>query len=369
MTFAPEYQVRLLDDFASAEPLWTALSPAGGGANIAFQDRRWLSLWYRSFCADGRLRPVIAVVTAGAPDDARIDPATVAMVLPLVRRTRYFLPVVEFADRGVSDYNLPLLGPRCPADPAMMDMAFLALKRALRPYALLRLRKMPAHVDGRCNPFGLLADTRPESLQAHNLRLSEGEGPFLQRLGKKKRSEIQRIGRALSQMGPTSFSVAAGAEERNAVFDVIRRAQRQRVPQKGDRYFLEDEGYREFYQSLVDDPEFAGMVTISGIWVGGAPVAGLLGLRHGNRYIGLRIGQSDDAEITRLGLGKVLLAETAQWAIDQGLEIFDFSLGGNALKTWFHPSPFALIAMTSYLNGIVPSFRRGRAEMPLTRAI
>ena len=364
---APAYGVRLFDDFSQVESLWACLTPGGGGANMAFQSSRWLSLWYRSFCADRGVRPVIAVIVDGPASDSEIDPSTVAMVLPLVRRKRYFLPLVEFADRGVSDYNQVLLGPRSPVDRASMHAVFKALTRALRPYALLRLRKMPARIEGADNPFGLLSDARAERLQAHYLRLSESGGDFLRALSKKKRSEIQRIGRALEQIGPTSFSMASDPGERRAVFEVIQRAQRQRVPEKGDRYFLEEDGYRQFYRALVDEPEFAEMVTVSGIWVDGTPVAGLLGLRYGNRYICLRIGQSDDAEIVRLGLGKVLIAETAQWAIGQGLEIFDFSLGGNALKAWFHPSPFALIEVTSLLNGLVPSPFRELAMKPSQR--
>lgn len=355
-----EYSVRLFEDFTLVEPLWIPLARDAGAASTPFQDARWLSLWYRTFCNGGDHTPVIAVITEGESTGAQIDPASVAMILPLVRRTRYLLPVVEFADRGVTDYNMPLLGPRSPASPVAMTALFRALSTALKPYALLRLRKMPALIDGEANPFALLSGASAETLQAYELRLADSRGDFIRHLGKKKRSDIQRIWRAMTRMGPTTFSIANDKKARNEVFDVIRCAQRQRVPQKGDRYFLEDEGYRQFYEALIDDPEFDGLVVVSGIWVDGAPVAGLLGLRHGNRYIGLRIGQRDDQGFARLGLGRVLFAKTAQWAIDEGLEVFDFSLGDSAVKAWFYPSPLALIRVTSQLNGLLPPLRSGR---------
>ena len=347
MSAGSRYAVHLFRDFAPVAPLMAALA-GRGGSGIPFQDTRWLSLWYKHFAAVG-IEPLIAVVTEGEGAPA---PDNVAMALPLVRRRKYLLPLVEFADRGITDYNLPFEGPRCPRSAADMRALVASLQKAVRPFALLRLSKMPREVGGRLNPFALLDETQAAALEAHNMVLPRQTDELLAGLSKKKRTEIGRIGRILDTLGEHRFAVTDAAADRAPVFDLIRRAQRVRVPGKNERYFLEDEGYRQFYDALVLGEAAAGFSVVSAIWLDGRPVAGLLGVRSDDRYVGLRIGVSDEPEIARLGLGKILLFRTAEWAIGRGIRVFDFSLGGTALKAWFHPEPFALVEYGSILNGI-----------------
>lgn len=351
------YSVRLIDDVSEVAPLWCGLSGVGASANFAFQDIRWLTHWYRQF--EGKnARPLIAVVVEGADAARDIDPSRVAFVLPLVRRVKFLLPIVEFADRGVTDYNFALSGPRVPQSKAATELAFETLTKALRPYVALRLRKMPVAVAGVAHPFGLLDDARSSPLVGHSLTLPRTAEELVDGFGKKKRTEVQRLRRYFETLGPVRIGVAETLAERQAVFDLIRTWQRRRVPAKGDRYFLEDEGYRQFYQALIDDPALSDLAVVTGIWLNGRPIAGLLGLRRGDRYIALRIGQAEAAEITRLGTGKLLIVETAKWAIGAGLRIFDFSLGENSLKDWFHPDAFPLFEVERLFNGLV---RRPRA--------
>lgn len=352
------YSVRLFADVDSVARLWCDLSERGAASNFAFQDIRWLRLWYRHLAADGRARPIIAVVVEGPEAAGEIDPARVALVLPLVRRYKFGLPIVEFTDRGVTDYNIALPGPGVPTSKDAAERAFDALARALRPYVSLRLRKMPAALDGLPHPFACLDDAQMSRLAAHNVRLPVSEAAYLASLGKKKRSEMQRVRRSFEALGNLRIGIAQTLDERRDVFALIRAAQRRRVPDKGDRYFLEDEGYRQFYQSLVEDPTFDAFTTVTGVWLEDRPIAGLLGIRRGNRYIALRIGQADDPEVTRLGAGKLLLVETVKWAIEAGLGVFDLSLGSNSLKAWFHPDPFPLIEVERLFNGMVRRRRR-----------
>jgi CelD/BcsL family acetyltransferase involved in cellulose biosynthesis len=347
------YSVRLIGDIAEVAPLWCDLSGNGDAANFAFQDIRWLKQWYRQFATRRDARAQIAVVLAGADRGGKIDASQVAWMLPLVRRRKFLLPIVEFADRGVTDYNIALPGPRAPHNKVQAQLAFEALAKALRPYAALRLRKMPVALDQAAQPLGLLDDARASLLVGHMMALPATAQAFIDGLGKKKRTEVQRLRRHLEQLGAVRAGMASTAAERQAVFDLILAWQRRRVPLRGDRYFLEDDGYRQFYQSLIDDPTVSDLAIVTGIWLNERPIAGLLGVRRGNRYIALRIGQADDAAVVGVGTGKLLIAETARCAIEMGLEVFDFSLGDNSLKQWFHPQAFPLFEIEWLFNGLV----------------
>lgn len=345
----PRYKVCTYADIDAVAPLLKELADRSV-AGLVFQDLRWLRPWYESFALAG-VTPLIAVVTEGC-EAATVD--NVAMVLPLIRRTKYLLPLVEFADRGVTDYNLPIAGPRAPQNRPDMQALMSALQKAVRPFALLWLAKMPRELKGQLNPLARLEASGITKLTAHHLPLPADSTGFLRSFGKKKRTEIERVGRALDALGENHFATAMTRHERGQVLALIQQAQRRRVPRTGYRYVLEEPGYRQFYETLVFDPRTADVTVVSAIWLADRPVAGLLGVRYDGRFIALRIGVGDEPEIMRLGLGKVLLMRTAEWAIDQKLRIFDFSIGSSSLKAWFHPDPFELIDFKSTFNGLLP---------------
>ncbi len=354
---ARRYGVRIHADPSAVRDLYETLD-GRSESDIAFQDFRWVSLWYRSFCRSGGMRPALAVVVDETMPESAPAAERVAMIVPLVRRRRFLLPAVEFADRGVTDYNAVLHGPCMPTTPEAMRAAFDALTRSVQPFALLRMRKMPAVLGGEPNPFAMLAAAAPSEFVGWQLPLPDTEEALLDRLGRKKRKDLARLGRRLDALGDNRFAIAASPAERAQVFELIRRSQQARLRLKGGRSVLADAGYAEFYDGLVNGPEMASMTVMSALWVGSSPVAGVLGVRRGGRYIALPIGVSEDPEILRLGLGKVLLTETAKWAVREGLRVFDLSIGCNELKTWFHPEPSPLLEVSAVANGLLPRARR-----------
>lgn len=348
----PHYTVCTFRDIDAVAPLLQVLVDQRF-TTLVFQDLRWLRPWYESFRVVG-VTPLIAVVTEGYEGASVENVSNVALVLTLIRRTKYLLPLVEFADRGVTDYNLPIAGPRAPQTGPDVQALMSALQKALRPFALLWLAKMPRELNGQLNPLARLEASVVPKLVAYNLPLPADGTGFLRGFGKKKRTEIERVGRALDALGENHFGTATNRRERERVLELIQQAQRVRVPRKGYRYILEQPGYRQFYEALALDPRTADVVVISAIWLADRPVAGLLGVRRDDRFIALRIGVGDEPEIMRLGLGKVLLMRTAEWAIEEKLRVFDFSIGSSSLKAWFHPETFELIDFKSTLNGLLP---------------
>ena len=144
---AGRYRVDLRHGAAALDTVPQDTGPSAA-LRTPFQTRAWLATWYRAFCDGADHRPLIALV-----HDTDVDARTPAverlvLVLPLVRRRRHGLPLVEYADRGITDYNLPILGPKGDTDAAA---ALDAVARAVRPYARLSLRKMPLSVSGTPN--------------------------------------------------------------------------------------------------------------------------------------------------------------------------------------------------------------------------
>ncbi len=353
-----KFTVDLIDDPDLLIRIANARPAESLGANIGFTDPRWLSLWYESFTRHTEIDALVAVVNdAGVPPFAD-DVERVAMAVPLIRRKKYGLPIIEFADRGITDYNLPVVGPRLPIERVDIDASFQALLEALRPFAALRLHKMPLDVDGRSNPLGRAVRASISDLSGHSLDVHGPPQAFEDRLSRKKRKELRREWRNLEALGDIRFAPAEMPADREAVFDMIKTSQRTRVPAKGNAYMLEGPGYREFYEKLVSGSTFAGFSMLFALWLDGAPVAGLLGIRRGDRLTCLRIGQTDDATVRRFGPGRQLVYRTGLWAAEEGLKTFDLSVGQSDLKAWFGCGTLPLVDADMLLGGVMPFGRR-----------
>ncbi len=326
-----------------------------------FQSADWLRPWYASFCGAAQT-PLLTLVHENIPHAGRSDDERLAFALPLIRRWRYGLPLVEFADRGVTDYNLPLPGPAMPRDAHSLEPAFAAVSRALRPHVRLAMRKMP-HVRADGTAFPVPADLAPATsgasrspLAAYVCDLGGSADAFAAHLGSKKAKDLRRRARVLADLGhEPAFRFAADAAERRAVLDLIARSQRSRYGDEAG-YLLDRPRYEAFYRELACGDAAcggSGFARLAGLWMGGRPAAGLLALVRGGQCVVVRLGMVEDDEMARAGPGKLLLHAMGLWAADEGFQTLDLSLGHNDLKAWFRCRPIGLGERVTFANGHV----------------
>ncbi len=346
---------------AEAREAVFALADGASERLTPFQSSDWLKAWYASFCSAAQM-PYITLVHEAHPRAGRPDHERVAFALPLIRRWRYGLPMVEFADRGVTDYNLPIPGPAMPRDARSLEAAFAAVSAALRPHVRLALRKMPlVRADGTA--FPVPPDLAPATsggecspLSAYVCDLGASPDAFAARLGSKKAKDLRRRTRVLAGLGhEPAFRFAASAAERRAVLDLIARSQRSRYGDEAG-YLLDRPRYEAFYRTLACGNAAcggSGFARLAALWMGERPVAGLLALVRSGQCVVVRLGMVEDDEIARAGPGKLLLHAMGLWAAGEGLATLDLSLGHNDLKAWFRCRPIGLGERVTYANGYV----------------
>jgi CelD/BcsL family acetyltransferase involved in cellulose biosynthesis len=165
------------------------------------------------------------------------------MVLPLVRRRRGTMRVVEFADLRVSDYAAPV------CDAATFELilqdkaACAALRKLLKPYDLLRIRKLGE----TALPLERLLGTRPRSplgMSAHAVKLY---GPYAEwrkdSIDPSYRKELDKKQRQLSRKGDVRFEVSRDPEAIKAAFQAMRHYRESRFQDD----LLQKDVYFEFY--------------------------------------------------------------------------------------------------------------------------
>src|SRR5262249_5036567 len=203
---AAQYRVQLFDDWEQAVARWTE-----GGATTPFQDFRWLGAWYGAF---SEVEPIVAVIT-----DART--LEQVALLPLVRRTRRGLRIIEFADLDLTDYNAPLLGPAAPRDTvdaqAMWQDLLAALKDMPGGADLIRLRKLPRDLDGRPNPLALLEGTGRSAVNGNLVTIGDDFDAWRHSLGRNARKGFLKSWRVFSREVQAQFRLITAPDEASRV--------------------------------------------------------------------------------------------------------------------------------------------------------
>ncbi len=335
---AARYRVELFDDWKRAAACWNAAR-----ATTPFQDFRWLGAWYGAF---GEVEPVVAVIT-----DARTLEQVV--LLPLVRRARRGLRIVEFADLDLTDYNAPLLGPAAPRDAsgaqAMWQELLAALKRMQGGADLIRLRKLPRDLDGRPNPLALLEGTGRSAVNGNLVTIGEDFDAWRHSLGRNARKGFLKSWRVFSREPQAQFRIIAVSEEASRVMAAMEVQQGARMQVLGLSYSLNGEAYAAFYRDLVATNLRDGYAVLTALTVGEEVVATLLGIRNGSRYVMVRFSNAGE-KWASCSPGLLVIERTMEALHADGVRSFDFGTGNYAYKRKFGVTQLPLLNITRALS-------------------
>ena len=335
---AAHYRVELFDDWREASARWTETR-----STTPFQDFRWLGAWYGAFT---EVEPLLAVVT---------DAGTLEQValLPLVRRLRRGLRIIEFADLDLTDYNAPLLGPAAPRDAAgaqaMWRELLVALTRLQGGADLIRLRKLPRDLDGRPNPLALLGDAGPCSLNGNLVITGEDYDAWRHSLGRNARKGFLKSWRVFTRDPKARFNIITDPQEASRVMAAMEAQQGARMQVLGLSYSLDGEAYAAFYRDLVAANLRTGYAVLTALTVGEEVVATLLGIRNGARYAMVRFSNAGE-KWASCSPGLLVIERTMEALHADGVRSFDFGTGNYGYKRKFGVTPLPLLNITRALS-------------------
>jgi len=293
----------------------------------AFQHPTWLDRLY------GRLAPALGaeplVITARDRADGRL-----AMVLPLVRRRRGTMRVIEFADLRVSDYTAPV------CDAATFELilqdkaACAALRKLLKPYDLLRIRKLGE----TALPLERLLGTRPRSplgMSAHAVKLY---GPYTEwrkdSIDPSYRKELDKKQRQLSRKGDVRFEVSRDPEAIKAAFQAMRHYRESRFQDD----LLQKDVYFDFYLETALQGANSGFSRTYVLSVDGRPIAVVWGLAFRHQFL-ILMGGFDLTGFKNQSIGALTFGEIARDCIERSDTALDFTIGDESYKSLFGAQP------------------------------
>jgi len=320
---AGEPTIDVILDFDSAAPFFRELE--AGGVVTAFQTRLWLECWLARLARPKGVRMVFCIV--------RSPRKCTLMVLPLCLRMEAGLRIVEGNDLGVSDYFAPVMASAF--NPSSEEWAALwrRIVAALPSHDVLRLTKIPCHIGGRANPLASTPGAFKLELQAHGVAVSAPWPACANQVfSSNRREKLKKGWRDLGRQGEIRFRVAHEPGEMADLFDqlVAQRLLRFKALQRHDP--LHDPDIVAFYKSVIAQGAASGFARLPVIEVGGRMVAMQFGVCHAGAFH-LLIQTFFDGPWSRLAPGMLLAARAMQWAAEEGLTYYDFTIGNEDYKS------------------------------------
>ncbi|HND29804.1 MAG TPA: GNAT family N-acetyltransferase, partial [Myxococcota bacterium] len=253
------------------------------------------------------------------------------MLLPLGLRAGRVGTVLVWLGGKLSDYMGPLIAPDCPE--SLLSSGFGALWAQVRgcipSFTFAHLERQPAHICGRVNPF-LRLGARPNPSHCHRSHLQASwPAYYAGKASPRTRQTDRRKLRRLEEQGPVEFVILQGPAEIEAALPVLFSQKSRSYQELGVEDLFADPGHRDFVRRLSLSGE--GMVHFSLLRVGGRIAATHWGIAVDRRFYCL-LPTYERSELTVHSPGAQLRLRLMQWACENGMEIFDFTVGDEPYK-------------------------------------
>lgn len=326
----PDYDIEIVRELGLARMRLEAIH--GEGAATPFQQPDWITAWYETLAPRLNAEPFLVFVTER-------ETGRSVVALPLIRHRVGEMDVIAFADLGVTDYNAPMLGPAAPATPqAARALWSRIIVKALPAADLIELRKMPATIQGRPNPFAQLRGVHPAHSPGFSVTVGDDWEEYRRSLAKKFRKELGRSLRLFEKEGGAPFRRIESIDEALRILDVMTAQQRARLEEMGTKFALQEDAYQAFYEGFVRKGLENGTAILTALTCGDEIVAALLGVTNGESFAMVRLGHAG-GDWMKIGPGRLIIERTMHMLHGEGCRHFDFSIGDYPYKAGFGVTP------------------------------
>ena len=360
---SPDVKISCHAHFAAVSPEWATL--ARDGRATPFQTAPFLAAWYATLGARPDVTPAIVEVL-------RISDGAPILLLPLVVERQGGLRVLTFADAGVADNNVPVIGPAYHG-----DKTFKALWRqilaVLPPADLLRFEKQPMLVGDTQNPLLTIGAMHVSPLSAHPLTMADSFEDYSRSRTTKFRKEQERVWRVFTRHESARFDLVSEPGVANRIMHDMDRLQAARMKELGIDSLLERDGYIQLYHRLVEDSLERG-VHLGALTANGEMVGALMGISDGRTVTFVRIAHAG-GEWSTCSPGRLVIERMMMALHERGIRRFDFSIGDYGYKDNFNIGTEPLMDMAlplSWRSWPRIAMSRARAALrqsPLARRI
>ncbi len=351
------YSIEIFQHPSAIETAWRQLDLCGCGT--AFQRYQWCAAWYDGVSQHGLATPCIVGIF-----DAQ---HRLCMVLPLIVQEKNGIKTLCYADLGVSDFNAPLLAHDFTPDKTTMRRLWTQICAQVPAHDLVYFERMPAKL-GKIDPnrfkiwvsppkgrraargFGGVSPNTSLAKSIDNplVQLSGIGLDAMSRVGtplnavthpdvrayftQSLREKMVARARKLGKRADVSFDVAQNETIAVQYLDILAQGLALRRSTPGFNDVLAMPHWRHLYSNSLRAPHPLGR--IAALSIEGEVVAIGYGLVHAQHFY-LLLHTFTGSKWRNYSPGLQLITRMMQWAQDEGLTYFDFTIGAEGYKMDF----------------------------------
>jgi CelD/BcsL family acetyltransferase involved in cellulose biosynthesis len=312
----------VFDSFCTElEKLWKELEPVS--QHHVFQSHEWLKFWQNTI-GDRTLRGVPWIAAVLDMDDQP------RMIFPFGIRRHFGVRVLEFLGGGQADYQGPLIHNGWISDISNVESAWNLVCNALPRHDIRHLVKLPAQWCAEDNPMLRILKCKFQD-SSYSSRLPEDVNKFQLRLRPKLKADTHRQRRRLSELGTVKFEVIDKNDTWLAALDVMIEQKRQRYRSTGVPDMFSDKAVQQFYRELPKRFAEEGRIHFSIVRLDDEILSTHWGAIYRDRFYFL-LPTYESEKWGPYSPGRLLLSNLIEWCIQNGLKVFDFTIGGEDYK-------------------------------------
>jgi CelD/BcsL family acetyltransferase involved in cellulose biosynthesis len=328
------FAISVFDDVDAVSADWPRSGNAADGVVFhPFQTVTFLKAWLASFGRSGKRSLHFVEVREGA--------GRPLLFIPLCISHRKGARILEYIDGDAADYNAPILfSTDIEWSRERAEQLWRDVTRALPPFDLVQLNKMPSDIDGMINPLGFMGDQAYEiSCHGNDLRRpwADVEAAVPQR------KTLLRKSRQIDRIAPLTFGIAGDDNERAEANAAFLRQKQQRFEQTMVPGFDTDADKLDFFRHGTERFAAEGMLALFYLKAGEDIIATIWGLTAGKRYYAIMLS-FETGEWARYSPGSILFYRTLEWLHANGYEWLDLGVGDEAWKLESCETTFPLSA-------------------------
>ncbi len=317
----------ILDDIAvlvcfeisEIESDWIELQNSGFA--LPFQNYEWCKAWVDQCAISYAIRPLIVV--------GRDSAGQIVFVLPMQMRGKWGCQILEWLGQDVhmpcgGVFSVPFLNEH---GEIWFEKNFLKLVELLGSVDVLNLRNMPVKFFGKSNPLKILHKTETANASFVLNLSSSYECILAKKRSSRSISKMRRRDERLSESGFLEFDVLTGAEAQEALADGLAHKNLQ-LSQAGvgDVFGAAD---TKFYQQILVSQ--AALLEVFRLRLNGSTVATMVGVKTHDHFWLLISALAPDVNL-QFSPGDYLLRQTISHCCENGISVYDFSLGEQDYK-------------------------------------
>ncbi len=240
--------------------------------------------------------------------------------------------VLSFLGADEADYGAPLLATNIGSD-EFSDI-WGGVLRVIPAHDAVFFRNMPKVIN-KAHNFLLENIKTKESGMSYSTTLPESFDDYSLRLSKGMLKDNKRMIRRLSEIGELNFKLIDTPEDFKKIIEVMISQKETRYTLSGARNIFHSESVKNFYKNIFILLSRGFNVHLSVLMLDDEVLATHLGIHDRDQFYYLMPTFNHDNKWRKFSLGRIHLEKLINWAIDNGVKKFDFTIGSESYKsTW-----------------------------------